>query len=169
MNEFPNFGFDTSAVIPDDSIIPNEQWRLLRRLEIPSKFNQSHGQPVKRGLALDVEATGLSLENDDVIQLAMLPFDYDPSDGRITDVHKDSSFEGFREPALPISEEASIITGITDQMVSGQSIDEAMVRVLVEQSDLIFAHNGFFDQVMVKVGMPFVICFCASISRVSMP
>jgi len=44
-----------------------------------------------------------------------------------------------------------------------------MVRVLVEQSDLIFAHNGFFDQVMVKVGMPFVICFCASISRVSMP
>ena len=156
MNEFPNFGFDTSAVIPDDAVIPNEQWRLLRRLEIPSKFNQSHGQSLKRGLALDVEATGLSLENDDVIQLAMLPFDYDPSDGRITDVHKDSSFEGFREPALPISEEASIITGITDQMVSGQSIDEAMVRVLVEQSDLIFAHNAFFDRVMVEKHWP---CF----------
>ena len=74
MNEFPNFSFDTSAVISDNTVIPSEQWKLLRRLKIPSKFNHSHGQPVKRGLALDVEATGLSLENDDVIQLAMLPF-----------------------------------------------------------------------------------------------
>ena len=156
MNEFPNFGFDTSTIIPDNAAIPSDQWRLLRRLEIPNKFNQPDGRAVKRGLALDVEATGLSLENDDVIQLAMLPFDYDPSDGRITDVHKKLSFEGFREPSLPISEEASIITGITDQMVSGQSIDEAKVRLLVEQSDLIFAHNAFFDRVMVEKHWP---CF----------
>ena len=46
MNEFPNFGFDTSAVIPDDAVIPNEQWRLLRRLKMPIKFNKSHGQPL---------------------------------------------------------------------------------------------------------------------------
>ena len=156
MNEFPNFGFDTSTIIPDNAAIPSDQWRLLRRLEIPNKFNQPDGRAVKRGLALDVEATGLSLENDDVIQLAMLPFDYDPSDGRITDVHKKLSFEGFREPSLPISEEASIITGITDQMVSGQSIDEAKVQLLVEQSDLIFAHNAFFDRVMVEKHWP---CF----------
>ena len=59
MNEFPNFSFDTSAVIPDNGVISSNQWKLLRRLEIPSKFNRSHGRPVKRGLALDVEATGL--------------------------------------------------------------------------------------------------------------
>ena len=98
MNEFPNFGFDTSTVIPNNFAIPSDQWKLLRRLEIPNKFNQSDGRTIKRGLVLDVEATGLSLENDDVIQLAMLPFDYDPSDGRITDVYKNLSFEGYREP-----------------------------------------------------------------------
>ena len=156
MNDFKNFGFDISTVIRNNTTVPLEQWKLLRRLEIPNQFNKSHGQPLKRGLALDVEATGLSLENDDVIQLAMLPFDYDPLDGRITNVHKDLSFEGFREPALPISEEASIITGITDQMVRGQSIDEARVRLIVEQSDLIFAHNAFFDRVMVEKHWP---CF----------
>ncbi len=156
MNDFTNFGFDISTVIRNNTTVPPEQWKLLRRLEIPNQFNKSDGQPLKRGLALDVEATGLSLENDDVIQLAMLPFDYDPLDGRITNVHKDLSFEGFREPALPISEEASIITGITDQMVRGQSIDEAMVRLIVEQSDLIFAHNAFFDRVMVEKHWP---CF----------
>ena len=156
MNEFPNFSFDTSTVVKANAAIPSDQWRLLRRLAIPNKFNQPDGRWVKRGLALDVEATGLSLENDDVIQLAMLPFDYDPSDGRITDVHKELSFEGFREPSQPISEEASIITGITDQMVSGQSIDETKVRLIVEQSDLIFAHNAFFDRVMVEKHWP---CF----------
>ena len=156
MNEFSNFSFDTSAVIPDNAVISSDQWKLLRRLEIPSKFNHSYGRSVKRGLALDVEATGLSLDNDDVIQLAMLPFDYDPLDGRITDVHKDASFEGFREPALPISEEASIITGISDQMVSGKSIDEEQVQALVEQTDLIFAHNAYFDRVMVEKHWP---CF----------
>ena len=156
MNEFPNFSFDTSTVVKANAAIPSDQWRLLRRLAIPNKFNQPDGRSVKRGLALDVEATGLSLENDDVIQLAMLPFDYDPSDGRITDVHKELSFEGFREPSQPISEEASIITGITDQMVSGQSIDETKVRLIVEQSDLIFAHNAFFDRVMVEKHWP---CF----------
>ena len=156
MNDFKNFGFDISTVIRNNTTVPLEHWKLLRRLEIPNQFNKSHGQPLKRGLALDVEATGLSLKNDDVIQLAMLPFDYDPLDGRITNVHKDLSFEGFREPALPISEEASIITGITDQMVLGQSIDEARVRLIVEQSDLIFAHNAFFDRVMVEKHWP---CF----------
>ncbi len=156
MNEFPNFSFDTSTVVTANAAIPSDQWRLLRRLAIPNKFNQPDGRSVKRGLALDVEATGLSLENDDVIQLAMLPFDYDPSDGRITDVHKELSFEGLREPSQPISEEASIITGITDQMVSGQSIDETKVRPIVEQSDLIFAHNAFFDRVMVEKHWP---CF----------
>ena len=156
MNDFKNFGFDISTVIRNNTTVPLEHWKLLRRLEIPNQFNKSHGQPLKRGLALDVEATGLSLKNDDVIQLAMLPFDYDPLDGRITNVHKDLSFEGFREPALPISEEASIITGITDQMVLGQSIDAARVRLIVEQSDLIFAHNAFFDRVMVEKHWP---CF----------
>lgn len=41
-------------------------------------------------------------------------------------------------------------------MVSGQSIDETKVRLIVEQSDLIFAHNAFFDRVMVEKHWP---CF----------
>jgi DNA polymerase III epsilon subunit-like protein len=38
---------------------------------------------IKRAVVVDVEATGLSTENDDVIQLAILPFDYEPESGRI--------------------------------------------------------------------------------------
>ena len=41
-------------------------------------------------------------------------------------------------------------------MVSGKSIDEEQVQALVEQTDLIFAHNAYFDRVMVEKHWP---CF----------
>ena len=94
MNEFDQYSFGFDEVIKADAEVPVRDWRLLRRLKIPDRFNNVRGQTVKRGLVLDVEATGLSLEKDDIIQLALLPFDYDPLDGRITDVHKEMSFEG---------------------------------------------------------------------------
>jgi DNA polymerase III subunit epsilon len=150
MNDFSNFGFEETAVIDKYSEIPSNQWRLLRRLYIPDRFNKPRGGSTKRGLVIDVESTGLSLENDDVIQLAMLPFDYEVDTGRITEVHNDLAFESLREPSLPISEEASIITGITDDMVSGHIINEVDVTQLVSQSDLIIAHNARFDRPMVE-------------------
>jgi DNA polymerase-3 subunit epsilon len=154
MNQFLNFRFETSVIVRENIAMPDDQWKLLRRLHIPDQFNKSNGQTLKRGLVIDVEATGLSLEKDDVTQLAILPFDYDPMDGRVITVHKDMSFEGLREPATPISEEASIITGITDQMVRGQRIDGDKIREIVDKADLIFAHNAYYDRVMVEKHWP---------------
>ena len=150
MNDFANFEFDVDAIVQQRSTVPPENWRILRRLHIPERFNNPRGGTIKRGLVLDVESTGLSLENDDVIQLAMLAFDYEVESGRITDVHKDQAFDALREPAIPISEEASIITGITNDMVAGRTIDAGKVDHIVEQSDLIIAHNARFDRAMVE-------------------
>ncbi len=150
MNDFANFEFEINAVVGPDSSIPNDRWRLLRRLHIPDQYNNPRWETLKRGLVIDVEATGLSLENDYVIQLAMLTFDYEVESGRITDVHKDQAFEALREPSIPITEEASIITGITDDMVAGKRIDEDQVTKIVNQTDLIIAHNARFDRTMVE-------------------
>ena len=150
MNDFSNFEFDQTAVIDLASTINSDQWRLLRRLKVPNRFNNSRGGNVKRGLVIDVEATGLSIQNDDVIQLAMLPFDYEVDTGLITDVHHTLAFEALREPSTAISEEASVLTGITDEMVSGKSINYADVIQIVSQSDFIIAHNARFDRPMVE-------------------
>ena len=101
-------------------------------------------------MVLDVETTGLSTENDDVVQLAMLPFEYEAKSGRILSVHKARAFEGLREPAVPISEEASLVTGITGDMVAGKSIDGSAVDAVVSKADLIIAHNAAFDRPMVE-------------------
>jgi len=150
MNDFANFEFDIDAVVSPESSIPNENWRMLRRLHIPDRFNNPRGETLKHGLVIDVEATGLSLENDDVIQLAMLSFDYEAESGRIIDVHKDRTFEAMREPAVPMTEEASIVTKISNDMIAGQKIDEDQVTQIVDQSDLIIAHHARFDRAMVE-------------------
>jgi DNA polymerase-3 subunit epsilon len=150
MNDFSNFKFETTAVIDAESAIPADQWRVLRLLHIPDRFNNPRGGALKRGLVIDVEATGLSIEQDDIIQLAMLPFDYEVDSGRIIEVHKNQAFDALREPAVPISEEASIITGITGDMVAGQGIDGDQVAEIVNQADLIIAHNAWFDRPMVE-------------------
>jgi len=65
---------------------------------LPEKFNNSLGGMIKRAVVVDVETTGLSTENDDVIQLAILPFDYEVENGRILTIHKTHAFEALREP-----------------------------------------------------------------------
>jgi DNA polymerase-3 subunit epsilon len=150
MNQYGHFGVDTDEIISHHTVVDPSEWRLLRRLHLPDRFNDPSGAAVRRALVVDVEATGLSTEIDDVIQLALLPFDYELHTGRVTTVHKELAFEGLREPCVPISEEAILVTGITDDMVKGQSIDAGIVDKLVSEADLVIAHNAKFDRPMVE-------------------
>jgi DNA polymerase-3 subunit epsilon len=150
VNQYSHFAIEEEDVIRPQASAQPADWRLLRRLRLPERFNDPQHRTVKRAVALDVETTGLSSENDEVIQLAMLPFDYEPQSGRILTVQKELAFEGLREPAVPISEEASLVTGITDAMVAGKSIDAAAVAAVIADADLVIAHNAYFDRPMVE-------------------
>ena len=150
MNQYSHFAINEADILRDRTAIDLAQWRLLRRLRLPDKFNDPQGGLIKRAVVIDIESTGLSTENDDVIQLAMLPFDYEVESGRILTVHKLLAFEELREPAVPISEEAALITGITANIVTGKSIDEAVVAGVVTDADLVIAHNAYFDRAMVE-------------------
>ena len=150
MNQYSHFATKEAELVCQHAQVNHAEWRLIRRLHIPDKFNDPKGGIIKRALVIDVETTGLSTENDDVIQLAMLPFDYEAESGRILTVHKAQAFDGLREPAVQISEEASLVTGITNAMVAGKSIDAAAVDMVVANADLIIAHNAAFDRPMVE-------------------
>ena len=145
MNQYSHFSIEGAAVIRPQVAADPGEWRLLRRLHIPDRFNDPQGGTVRRAVVVDVETTGLSTETDDVIQLALLSFDYDMESGRILTVHKAHAFEGLRQPAVPISEEAALITGITDDMVAGKFIDADAVTAIVADAGLIIAHNASFD------------------------
>ena len=124
------------------------QYRVLRRLEPRRVIERPDGSETRIGLFLDVETTGLDPAKDEVIELAMVPFTY-ALDGRIFEVH--DAFQKFRQPDKPIPPEIAVLTGITDEMVAGQSIDFAEVSHFASGAALIIAHHAAFDRRFVEV------------------
>ena len=148
MNKYKHYKNDTSEIINTE--VSQSDWKLIRKLHLPQKYNDASSEEVKKGIVLDVEATGLSIGYDDVIQLALLPFEYEVSSGKIININKDKAFNAMREPRVPISEEASLITGITNEMVLNKTIDSKSVEKIINETDLVIAHNASYDRPMVE-------------------
>ena len=133
----------------------NADFRLLRRVPAPRNWAapKTSGQ-TRRGVFVDTETTGLDPDRDEVIELALLPFDYDRDTGAIVGVDKDGALSAFRQPSFPIPPESSKIHGITDAMVNGEVIDPERIRALIEPAHLIIAHNAGFDRPMLEKHWP---------------
>ena len=56
------------------------------------------------------------------------------------------SFQSLQQPSTPIPDEISKITGITNAMVEGQTIDEGKMASFVRPASIIIAHNAAFDR-----------------------
>ncbi|GAB9241382.1 3'-5' exonuclease [Bradyrhizobium diazoefficiens] len=119
------------------------QFRILRRLEPQSAYHSPDGTALHRGIFLDTETTGLDPARDEIIELGMVTFDFS-SDGRIFAVGE--SFSRFRDPGRPVPAAVTALTGITDEMVAGQSIDPAEVTAFLGDAVLVVAHNAAFDR-----------------------
>lgn len=119
------------------------EYRILRRLRLASPVLSPAGTRVRRGVIVDVETTGLDSANDEIIELAMLAFDYS-MDGSF--VAPAGSFDRLRDPGRAISQDVTKLTGITDDMVAGQSIECSAVEAFVADAALIVAHNAAFDR-----------------------
>ncbi|WP_346277039.1 3'-5' exonuclease [Bradyrhizobium sp. IC3123] len=135
-----------------DILSKSPDYRVLRRLTPRTEFVPCDGQTTKKGILLDVETTGLNTEQDEIIELAMVKFDYLPDDriARITDV-----FSSFNEPQNPIPAEITELTGITDEIVLGHRIDPDAVSAFVSDAVIIVAHNANFDRKFAERYWPF--------------
>ena len=127
-------------------------YRVLRRLVPQLSWPLPEGAKTARVLILDTETTGLDARQEQIIELAMLSVLVDRDTG--LPVGEASVFESFEDPGYPIPKEITEITGITDDMVRGQRIDDAQVMAMVEQADVIVAHNAGFDRPFVEARLP---------------
>jgi DNA polymerase-3 subunit epsilon len=118
-------------------------YKILRRL-VPRPISTGPVSPTdKVGVILDVETTGLDHTKHEVIELGMVRFTYSQSDA-VTAVT--GCFQALNEPSVPISPEITELTGITNEMVAGQRIDEAAVEEFVRDANVVIAHNAGFDR-----------------------
>ena len=119
------------------------EFRILRRLRMRSTYGEPDGSRLHRGIYLDVETTGLDPTSDEIIEIAMVPFDFS-ADGRVFAVH--DSFERFRDPGCPIPPAVTALTGITDAMLAGASVNPTEIEAFLARAVLVVAHNANFDR-----------------------
>lgn len=146
--------------------LPAGDVRLLRRLQLlegPTGVEPSG--PGGVAAVVDVETTGLSLEDDRVIELAVRRIAYD-GEGRITRIGGSRSW--VEDPGRPLEEDIVRLTGLTDDMLHGRSIDDEAAATLLSGATIVIAHNASFDRPRVERRLPAVrglawACSCAEV------
>jgi DNA polymerase-3 subunit epsilon len=143
----------TSPVAPAAALTPeamarlldsHADYRVLRRLPVVTQFAHQPTGPVTRVLILDTETTGLDASRDRIMELALLSVDVETATGLPTGPVE--VYDGLEDPGMPIPAEIQALTGITNDMVRGQRIDEQRVAAMLDDADLVLAHNAGFDR-----------------------
>jgi DNA polymerase III subunit epsilon len=139
---------ETHAQIIEAS--PN--YRVLRALNIMATPEPPPGMfddvPV---LVVDVETTGLDTSADTIIEFAarQIVVDYQ---GAVVHIGEAVSF--LQDPGLPLTREIVALTGLTDDDLRGQNIDDEAVQKLFENAELVIAHNAAFDRPFMERHFP---------------
>ena len=142
----------TDAEAMAQVLAQHPDFRVLRRLVPQMDYGNVQGQATQRVVVLDTETTGLDSKSEKVIELAMLSVLVDSATG--LPVGPVTVYESFEDPGKPIPPQITEITGIDDSMVRGQRIDDAAVTAMVQEADLVVAHNAGFDRPFVEARWP---------------
>jgi DNA polymerase-3 subunit epsilon len=126
-------------------------YRVLRRLVPQLHFGAASGA-VRRVIVLDTETTGLDQGRDRIIELALLRLEVDAVSG--SPCGEVQVYDGLEDPGMPISKEIEAITGISNEMVRGQRLDEMRIAELLDGADIVIAHNAGFDRPFVEARLP---------------
>lgn len=133
-------------------IARSSDFRLLRRVRLGEGLVEiSPETAVGVGAAVDVETTGLDVDKDRVIELAVRRFRYDKT-GCI--VRLDRPYSWTEDPGTPLSQEVMRITGLRDEDVCGTRIDDSQAVALISSAEVVVAHNARFDRGFVEKRLP---------------
>ncbi|MBX5164538.1 MULTISPECIES: 3'-5' exonuclease [unclassified Rhizobium] len=140
---------------PDKHAIPMSEEDMVRHLSETGRYRilqklmpraialfARPAYPLK-GIILDTETTGLNARKDETIEIGVIAFTFDAT-GTIGDVT--GIYGGLQQPSVSVPPEITRLTGITDDMVAGQTIDMAALKALIDPADLLIAHNAGFDR-----------------------
>jgi DNA polymerase-3 subunit epsilon len=100
------------------------------------------------GCFVDTETTGLQPDEHELIELALILFEFDRASGeifRITD-----EYVGQRCPNRSIPQAATRVHGITRRDLKGRQMDGPRVESILQRAELIVAHNAEFDRAFIE-------------------
>jgi len=101
-------------------------------------------EALRYGCVVDVETTGLDSKKHKIIEIALRVFEFNKDSGEVCTVL--DSYSGLEDPAEKLSDITTKLTGIVDSDLKDQEIDWDAVEGIIEASDLVIAHNAWFDR-----------------------
>lgn len=134
-----------------EALTRSGRYQIVERLAPRTHYHAPDGTETRQALFVDVETTGLD-EDDPIIQLAAVPFEFGRACGRIFAVGACETW--LEDPGVPIPAEITRLTGIADADVAGQRIDERRVSELLAGTALVIAHNAKFDRPRLERRLP---------------
>ena len=133
----------------DDSIILElYKGEDLKSDDIITLPDYSIDSDLIRIAVLDVETTGIDLNENEIIELAIKVIEINKHNG--SSMRAIGKFESYNDPGFEISEEISSLTGITNDDVKDQHINWENVKSIFNNCQLLVAHNARFDRKFVE-------------------
>lgn len=126
-------------------------FKVLKR--VPEQFDTlpAVGAEQFKAAIIDLETTGLSAEQDEIIEIGTLIVTFNIEQGISSVVFSDNQLQ---QPEKPITEEITAITGITNEDVAGKSIDWPLLMDALKDVHLVICHNARFDRQFLELQTP---------------
>ena len=121
----------------------NGNYKVIKRLGDIVDYHTADDTPKLKGVILDVETTGLDKDNDKIIELGLIAFEFN-KEGKLYSICESHDF--YEDPGVPIPEEITKLTGIRDEDVKGKKIDDGVIADILSDVVLVIAHNANFDR-----------------------
>lgn len=139
-----------SSKLPEALLLIEQQhdYKILKR--VPETLGSSMGGTPFKAAIIDLETTGLSSDTDEIIEIGTLVVGFDQS-GINEVIFTDNQLQ---QPSVPITQEITDITGITNEDVEGCAIDWALLENELNDVNLVICHNARFDRQFLEKQTP---------------
>ena len=108
------------------------------------KFEDCPDGNIRELSVLDLETTGFRVGVDKIIEIGLRRAYFDHKNQTICSIG--GAYSGLEDPKQKLSKVVQQVTGLDDQMLKGESIDWVKVEEFIQSSDIIIAHNAYFDR-----------------------
>lgn len=130
-------------------------YMVLRRFVSSDCYSPLDGvdpTPLPLAMVVDTETTGLDSTTGKIIDLGYVLAEFNPKTGLVHRIIE--RYSGFEDPGFPIPPEITELTGIHDEDVAGQRLDDAKVEAAIARASIVIAHNAPFDRSFLEHRFP---------------
>ena len=122
----------------------DDDFRVLRAVPKPFSTMPLNGAlPDGRCVVIiDLETSGLDPERDAIMELALMMIFVD-DDGNV--IGHFGPLSWLEDPGIPLEPDITMLTGLANHHLIGQSIPDDFVAGMLDRADLLVAHNAPFE------------------------